>query len=125
MTLEDRRLLLPPQRAKKLAEQGAVQQENVVHVHKDFRVIGLMRTNGQQKEAIQLDPPLRSRFQARYIPSLSPATLLDEAQEISPTFSSQHRDILKNYVTLSHSLASGTDGKSQRKGLTIELSSWC
>ena len=116
ITLEDGRLLLPPHRAHSLMKTNSAHQGNVVHVHPDFRVIGLMKTNG--RKASTLDPPLRSRFQARYFPSLSVGSLLQLSREEAPQLSSSSPIVMKNYVKVVDALASA-EGGSYRTCLSL------
>lgn len=69
MHLEDGRFLIPAERYDKLlAENGATELERwgLVRVSEDFRVIALGLPIPRYRGA-PLDPPLRSRFQARNV----------------------------------------------------------
>lgn len=73
MHLEDGRFLIPADRYDKLlAQYGAAELEKwgLVRVSEDFRIIALGLPVPKYRGA-PLDPPLRSRFQARDISSLS------------------------------------------------------
>lgn len=73
MHLEDGRFLIPASRYDKLlAEHGQTELDKwrLVRVSEDFRVIALGLPVPKYKGA-PLDPPLRSRFQARDVSSLS------------------------------------------------------
>lgn len=71
MNLEDGRLLIPAQRYDKLVKEhgeDGVKKWKLARVSEDFRVIALgLPVPGYQGNP--LDPPLRSRFQARDVPS--------------------------------------------------------
>jgi hypothetical protein len=58
--------------------------QNLVRVHPDFRVIAL-GLPVPPYPGRTLDPPLRSRFQARNVRSPSPGTQLEALVNISPT----------------------------------------
>ncbi|XP_076294765.1 von Willebrand factor A domain-containing protein c12.2 isoform X2 [Lasioglossum baleicum] len=73
MHLEDGRFLIPASRYDKLLQvhsQEELDAWNLVRVSEDFRVIALGLPSPQYP-GNPLDPPLRSRFQGRHIPSLS------------------------------------------------------
>ena len=52
-------------------------------VHPDFRVVGSLSVGGSGSDSGSLDPPLRSRFQARQVKPISVSSMLDEANAIS------------------------------------------
>ena len=112
ISLEDGRLLLPPHRANVLSELN----KNIVQVHEDFRVIGLMRVTprsaGNTSVTTQLDPPLRSRFQARFIPALSASSLLGISHNLSPSISNISPQLLTNFVKVAETLSSNENGNS-------------
>lgn len=73
MHLEDGRFLIPAERYDKLLEQhgiGELERWGLVRVSEDFRVIALGLPIPKYRGA-PLDPPLRSRFQARDVTTLS------------------------------------------------------
>ncbi|XP_066993811.2 von Willebrand factor A domain-containing protein 8 [Anabrus simplex] len=86
MHLEDGRFLIPAKRYDKLLEEHSredLDRWNLVRVSEDFRVIALglpvPRYFGNP-----LDPPLRSRFQARDVNSLSFKEQLNELRSLAP-----------------------------------------
>lgn len=75
MQLEDGRFLVAPQRYDRLVKEGKdAGQLNLVRVHEDFRVVAL-GVPSPPFPGNPLDPPLRSRFQARHV-ARAPADLL-------------------------------------------------
>ena len=71
MTLEDGRLMIASERYDELLEQYSAEEldaRNLVRVHPDFRVIAL-GLPVPLYPGRTLDPPLRSRFQARSVPA--------------------------------------------------------
>ena len=113
ITLDDGRLLLPNNRVNKLNDQKGEGGIALESVHDQFRVIGIMRVNAKDSDnSIQakLDPPLRSRFQARYISSLSATSLLAILQSLAPTVHSNSPAILTNYIKLYNSVLSFKSG---------------
>ena len=115
ISLEDGRILLPPHRVNTLTNPGNTSpNNNIVAVHPDFRVIGLMRVHNQPGNSnsvtTQLDPPLRSRFQARFIPSLSASSLLEISHSLAPRISKESPVTLRNFVQVSETLESAESG---------------
>merc|ERR1712167_546013 len=68
MALEDGTFLISPERYKKLTKIEK-NQNRLLPVHKDFRVISLCLPVPKYSTGYTLDPPLRSRFQCRVIQS--------------------------------------------------------
>ncbi|CAL1169648.1 unnamed protein product [Cladocopium goreaui] len=84
MQLDDGRLLIPARRYDVLSQQEISAEEGkakLVRVHEDFRVVALA-VPCPPWPGNPLDPPLRSRFQARII---MPPTLLSTTQ-LAPFF---------------------------------------
>lgn len=80
LNLDDGRILLPEHRLGSNADAGPT----VEAVHPDFRVIGLLHVAKGTAENVvhKLDPPLRSRFQARLVPSVSASSTLAVLREL-------------------------------------------
>ena len=114
ITLEDGRILLPPHRAEALGIHSDSPSKKIVPVHKDFRVIGLMRVNphkrGANSNSTQLDPPFRSRFQARYVPPLSAGSLLQISKSLSPEVWETAPKLITNYVKVADTFATYDNG---------------
>ncbi|KAI4486325.1 hypothetical protein M0802_012344 [Mischocyttarus mexicanus] len=86
MHLEDGRFLIPAARYDKLLEkhsQAELDAWQLVRVSEDFRVIALGLPSPRYP-GHPLDPPLRSRFQARYIPFSTFEEHINTMKEISP-----------------------------------------
>ncbi|CAK9810181.1 von Willebrand factor A domain-containing protein 8 [Anthophora quadrimaculata] len=84
MHLEDGRFLIPAARYDKLLEKHTQEELDawrLVRVSEDFRVIALGMPSPRYP-GYPLDPPLRSRFQARHIPSLSYEEQLDMLKQL-------------------------------------------
>lgn len=71
MSLEDGAYLMSPRRYDLLPEPA---RGKVLRVSEDFRVVALGLPT-QRYAGRALDPPLRSRFQGRFVPPLSPGAL--------------------------------------------------
>ncbi|GMF11715.1 unnamed protein product [Phytophthora lilii] len=88
MMLDDGRFLMKAESYDSLVEQGysvdALDAQNLVRVHPDFRVIAL-GLPVPPYPGRTLDPPLRSRFQARNIRPSSPGSQLEELVAIAPS----------------------------------------
>ena len=90
MHLEDGRLLIPAERYDKLlAENGQEELDKwqLVRVSEDFRVVALGLPIPHYT-GNPLDPPLRSRFQARDVRHISFGEQLKILEEIGPELSS-------------------------------------
>lgn len=83
MTLDDGRFLMKAETYDSLMKQGFELQENIIRVHPDFRVIAL-GLPVPPFPGRTLDPPLRSRFQARVIPTDSAGNQLEKLQQLGP-----------------------------------------
>ena len=86
MHLEDGRFLISAERYDKLLkdyDQAALDKWGLVRVSEDFRVIALGLPVPKYRGA-SLDPPLRSRFQARDITTLSFQEILQNMKQASP-----------------------------------------
>ncbi|KAG2531856.1 hypothetical protein JM18_000759 [Phytophthora kernoviae] len=88
MMLDDGRFLMKAESYDALVDQGytadVLEAQNLVRVHPDFRVIAL-GLPVPPYPGRTLDPPLRSRFQARNIRPSTPGTQLEELVAIAPT----------------------------------------
>ncbi|KAH7478903.1 hypothetical protein KRP22_011039 [Phytophthora ramorum] len=88
MMLDDGRFLMKAESYDALVEQGysadALKAQNLVRVHPDFRVIAL-GLPVPPYPGRTLDPPLRSRFQARNVQPSSPGSQLEELVAIAPS----------------------------------------
>ncbi|KAL4152349.1 hypothetical protein PRNP1_009281 [Phytophthora ramorum] len=88
MMLDDGRFLMKAESYDALVEQGysadALKAQNLVRVHPDFRVIAL-GLPVPPYPGRTLDPPLRSRFQARNVKPSSPGSQLEELVAIAPS----------------------------------------
>eukprot|EP01125_Pyxidicula_operculata_P011635 TRINITY_DN3812_c2_g1_i1.p1 TRINITY_DN3812_c2_g1~~TRINITY_DN3812_c2_g1_i1.p1 ORF type:complete len:1438 (+),score=279.24 TRINITY_DN3812_c2_g1_i1:547-4314(+) len=74
MSLEDGRFLMNPKRFDSLiSDEGYTKEQleklRIIRVHPNFRVVALALPSGKY-QGNPLDPPLRSRFQARYVGDL-------------------------------------------------------
>lgn len=73
MALEDGSFLMNPQRYDALLSEGytdeQLQLKSIFRVHPDFMVIGLCSPTPRY-HGTPLDPPLRSRFQAFFLPPI-------------------------------------------------------
>ena len=81
MSLDDGTFLISPQRYQSLIEKEghtpeSLEKLGLLPVHPNFRVIGLT-VPVPRYPGLPLDPPLRSRFQGKVVPSLTPEALLD------------------------------------------------
>jgi len=101
MSLQDGTFLTSTDRFDTLRQSSSVASANLVRVHEDFRVVAL----GLPVPAFPgfpLDPPLRSRFQARHVdpPSLSALlTALEDASAGMP------REIVQALVAFSDAIS--------------------
>ena len=90
MHLEDGRFLIPATRYDKLLEvhsQEELDAWRLVRVSEDFRVIAL-GLPAPRYPGHPLDPPLRSRFQARHIPPPSFEDQLQSSRKLAPNVDS-------------------------------------
>ena len=90
MHLEDGRLLIPAERYDKLLKENGQEELDkwqLVRVSEDFRVVALGLPIPHYT-GNPLDPPLRSRFQARDVRQISFGEHLKILQEIGPRLSS-------------------------------------
>ena len=90
MHLEDGRLLIPAERYDKLLEENGQEELDkwqLVRVSEDFRVVALGLPIPHYT-GNPLDPPLRSRFQARDVRHISFGEQLKILEEIGPKLSS-------------------------------------
>ena len=90
MHLEDGRLLIPAERYDKLLEENGQEELDkwqLVRVSDDFRVVAL-GLPVPHYTGNPLDPPLRSRFQARDVRHVSFGEQLKILQEFGPELSS-------------------------------------
>ena len=90
MHLEDGRLLIPAERYDKLLEENGQEELDkwqLVRVSEDFRVVALGLPIPHYT-GNPLDPPLRSRFQARDVRHISFGEQLKILEEIGPELSS-------------------------------------
>lgn len=88
MHLEDGRFLIPAERYDKLLDQYGpkeLERWGLVRVSEDFRIIALGLPVPKYRGA-PLDPPLRSRFQARDISSLAYQVNIIYLQNACPYF---------------------------------------
>lgn len=74
MHLEDGKFLVSPKRYKDISKKLSAPNPELVPVHPDFLVIALGLPT-PKFQGFPLDPPLRSRFQARSIPPFNEETL--------------------------------------------------
>jgi len=103
MHLEDGRLLIPAQRYDSLlADHGkdVLDKWRLVRVSEDFRVIALGLPVPKYVGS-PLDPPLRSRFQARDVKHLPFGQQLDILAEIAPNVD---KESLSQILSFSHTL---------------------
>lgn len=87
MTLDDGRFLMKAESYDALLaagySNGDLKKQNLVRVHPDFRVIAL-GVPVPPYPGRTLDPPLRSRFQARNVQPSSPGTQLESLIAVAP-----------------------------------------
>ncbi|XP_042236264.1 von Willebrand factor A domain-containing protein 8-like isoform X2 [Homarus americanus] len=103
MQLEDGRLLISSSRYDKLIQehsQEELDRMNLVRVDEDFRVIALGLPSPPY-QGHPLDPPLRSRFQARDVSSLPYKEHLQQLLEDHPGVSN---DIASRTLSLAHTI---------------------
>ena len=103
MHLEDGRLLIPASRYDSLlAEHGQEKMDlwRLVRVSQDFRVIALGLPVPRYVGS-PLDPPLRSRFQARDVKHLSYGQQLDVLMKLAPNVD---KETLASILSFSHTL---------------------
>ncbi|KAE8883184.1 von Willebrand factor A domain-containing protein 8 [Phytophthora fragariae] len=88
MMLDDGRFLMKAESYDALVDQGYsaedLKAQNLVRVHPDFRVIAL-GLPVPPYPGRTLDPPLRSRFQARNVKPSSPGSQLEELVVVAPS----------------------------------------
>ncbi|KAF6208189.1 hypothetical protein GE061_016641 [Apolygus lucorum] len=105
MHLEDGRFLIPAERYDKLVKEHGedeVKRWNLARVSENFRVIALgLPVPGYLGNP--LDPPLRSRFQARDIP---PPTYQDLSSALQSAFPTAPRDKVQNLLSCAYALIS-------------------
>lgn len=118
ITLEDGRILLPPHRSKFL-ENHNVDKDKIISVHEDFRVIGIMRLNNSSSSSTQLDPPFRSRFQARYIPPLSASSIIGISRSIAPKINENIPQLINNFAKVADSFSNFSNGMKNNKNNII------
>ncbi|XP_012262209.2 von Willebrand factor A domain-containing protein 8 [Athalia rosae] len=103
MHLEDGRFLVPASRYDKLLQNHSREELDVwklVRVSEDFRVVALGLPSSRYP-GHPLDPPLRSRFQARHIPQTSFRDQLENLKAIAPGVDSV---ILSQLLSCCHAL---------------------
>ena len=108
MHLEDGRLLIPAARYDALlAEHGAdkMEQWRLVRVSEDFRVIALGLPVPRYVGS-PLDPPLRSRFQARDVKHLSYGQQLEVMARLGPNID---KETLASVLSFSHTLVTSIE----------------
>lgn len=112
MSLEDGRFLTKQSTIDKLPSEAA-SNSMLVPVHPDFRVIAL----GQSVPPYTgrpMDPPLRSRFQSRFVDELSVEGLAERHEEIVHAVSSRDPSKLQLLVNFYTSLRVISGGKLER-----------
>ena len=100
MQLEDGKFLMAHDRYDELAESGSMKSEHLVRTHQDFRVAALALPVPAYKGK-SLDPPLRSRFQARRIDPPSASTQWIVLKNIAPSLS---EDVIRGGINLMEGL---------------------
>ncbi|XP_046413785.1 von Willebrand factor A domain-containing protein 8 [Neodiprion fabricii] len=103
MHLEDGRFLVPASRYDKLLQNHTKEELDswrLVRVSEDFRVVALGLPSSRYP-GHPLDPPLRSRFQARHIPQTSFKDQLESLKAIAPDVDSA---ILSQLLSCCHAL---------------------
>lgn len=104
MHLEDGRFLIPASRYDKLLKEHSQKELDfwrLVRVSEDFRVIAL-GLPAPRYSGHPLDPPLRSRFQARHISSPSFEEQLEEMKKLTPNVDPGK---LSQFLSCCHALA--------------------
>ncbi|KAL1505421.1 hypothetical protein ABEB36_004993 [Hypothenemus hampei] len=104
MHLEDGRLLIPPERYDKLLmKHGAKELDNwkLVRVNENFRVIALGLPVPKYR-GNPLDPPLRSRFQARDITSY---TYQEWYRQLTQTYTNAPKEKLEKLLSCAFALS--------------------
>ncbi|XP_063703631.1 von Willebrand factor A domain-containing protein 8 [Culicoides brevitarsis] len=106
MHLEDGRLLIPAERYDKLLESNSkevLDKWGLIRVSEDFRVISLGLPVPKYR-GNPLDPPLRSRFQARDISTESYQELLEELKHATDV--STNNATLENFLSFAFGINS-------------------
>uniref|UniRef100_A0A2M4A0X9 von Willebrand factor A domain-containing protein 8 n=1 Tax=Anopheles triannulatus TaxID=58253 RepID=A0A2M4A0X9_9DIPT len=110
MHLEDGRFLISAKNYDSLRQRYDREQLDrwgLVRVSEDFRVVALGLPVPRYRGA-PLDPPLRSRFQARDVPDLPYVEVLLEVKELAGTDSPP--DVLTRLVSFAYAVQSATSG---------------
>jgi MoxR-like ATPase len=112
MALDDGRFLMAPETYASLLESGyteeTLQQRKLVKVHPNFRVVALgLPIPPYLGHA--LDPPLRSRFQARSVLDLSPGALMEELMAQAPDVPQSTLQLLVNLAETFRTLEDQAD----------------
>ncbi|CAE7291247.1 VWA8 [Symbiodinium sp. CCMP2456] len=117
MSLEDRRFLLAPERAKQLRAQFGSHKEfsQLVPVHEDFLVVAL----GMPERGNPLDPPLRSRFAALQLSSSLPSELVGSLAQLAPSLPTSSVERLLAAAATLQDLAEGDLDSLKIPGLDI------
>jgi len=117
MSLEDRRFLLAPERAKQLRAQFGSHKEfsQLVPVHEDFLVVAL----GMPERGNPLDPPLRSRFAALQLRSSPPSELVGSLAQLAPSLPTSSVERLLAAAATLQDLAEGDLDSLKIPGLDI------
>ncbi|CAE7437585.1 unnamed protein product [Symbiodinium natans] len=117
MSLEDRRFLLAPARAKQLREQFGSDQEfsQLVPVHEDFLVVAL----GLPERGNPLDPPLRSRFAALQLRPSLPSELVSPLAQLAPLLPISSVERLLTAASTLQDLAEGASDAFKIPGLDV------
>ncbi|XP_076068942.1 von Willebrand factor A domain-containing protein c12.2 isoform X2 [Oratosquilla oratoria] len=105
MQLEDGRLLIPAQRYDRLLQEHSQEELDLwqmVRVSEDFRVIALGLPSPPY-QGHPLDPPLRSRFQAREISHLP---FKEHLEQLMYTHKGVPSDVVSKILSLAHTLLS-------------------
>lgn len=111
MHLEDGRFLVSAERFDKLLmehSQEELDKMGLLRVSNDFRVIALGLPVPKYRGS-PLDPPLRSRFQARDIASLSYAEIFNQVRETSPN---APEESLKKIISFGFAISSSDSSAS-------------
>lgn len=108
MALEDGRFLISSTRYDELLANGGYTKEQLdalglIRCHPAFRVISLALPVPPYK-GNPLDPPLRSRFQARYVPGFSAITALQISSELLSEAAESQRNQIKNVAQLADAI---------------------
>ena len=129
MALEDGRFLVSPERYDQLLADAAgsehIAAASLVRVHPNFRVIAI-GLPVPKFVGFALDPPLRSRFQARVVGAFSSDRVLAAAQHAWGPVAANQSGTVTKLLTMAHTLRALEDANdaSHGAGGGLHVSEW-